>query len=117
MGDMRTRTRAREPLHYNPESVKFDLYSKEEILLLSVVEINNLTSFNNLGHPCERGLYDLKMGPYCSKGFTVCATCHENLNGCSGHIGHIKLPMPVINPLFYNDIYKVLQVSCFKCHR
>ena len=31
-------------------------------------------------------------------------------------IGHISLPLPVCNPLFYNTILKLLKMSCVTCH-
>ena len=35
----------------------------------------------------------------------------------SGHIGHIELPLPVCNPLFYGIILQLLKLSCIHCHR
>ena len=47
---------------------------------------------------------------------------HEpNLNSrcvpIAGHIGHIELPLPVCNPLFYGIILQLLKLSCIHCHR
>ena len=31
-------------------------------------------------------------------------------------LGHITLPLPVCNPLFYNTILRLLKMSCVTCH-
>lgn len=46
------------------------------------------------------GLYDLALGPADSK--EVCATCVQDFNNCSGHLGHIELPLTVYNPLLFD---------------
>ena len=53
-----------EAIHDEATSVSFGVYSAEEIRKLSVVQINNPLSFNQLGHPTPGGLYDLHMGPF-----------------------------------------------------
>ncbi|XP_023348472.1 DNA-directed RNA polymerase I subunit rpa1 [Eurytemora carolleeae] len=107
----------RDTVHFKADRVQFRLYSKEEILKLSVVEIFNPAAFNQLGHPLDNGLYDLKMGPFSDRNLVVCGTCHLQAEFCPGHIGHIALPMPAVNPLFYANIQKVLKISCIHCHR
>ena len=62
MGELKLKNNL--PIHFEADSLQFGLYSKEEILKLSVVEVINPASFNHLGHPLESGLYDLKMGPF-----------------------------------------------------
>ena len=54
----------RDPIHFEPNNISFGVYSKEEILKLSTVEIFNPSTFSALGHPNENGLHDLRMGPY-----------------------------------------------------
>lgn len=46
-----------------------------------------------------------------------CQTCFNNILGCPGHIGHIELPLPVVNPLFYNIIRSLLKITCVTCFR
>ena len=87
-------------------------------------------SFNQLGHPLEGGLYDLRMGPYSDRDRIACSTCHQvssppappppppqTSEHCPGHIGHIELPLPVINPLFYQTLHRLLKISCVYCHK
>lgn len=38
----------------------------------------------------------------------VCSTCCQDFNNCPGHLGHIELPLPVYNPLFFDvSIFKL----------
>lgn len=46
-----------------------------------------------------------------------CTTCGNNYTKCKGHIGHIELPVPVINTLFFRDVQLLLKLSCFLCHK
>ena len=54
---------------YNPqyciEGVTFRLYNSEEIKALSVKEIKNLDTFDNLQQPTSGGLYDPALGEFC----------------------------------------------------
>ena len=46
-----------------------------------------------------------------------CTTCHLTMEHCPGHIGHIELPLPVVNSLFYSTVQRLLKVTCLHCHR
>ena len=63
------------------------------------------------------GLYDARMGPYTDRHNIMCATCVQSMDFCPGHLGHIELPLPVCNPLFYSTILRMLKISCMQCHR
>lgn len=47
----------------------------------------------------------------------VCDTCSLSQLHCPGHIGHIPLPLPAFNPVYFRDLHKLLRGSCFSCHR
>lgn len=53
-----------------------------------------------MGNPSANGLYDLALGPADSK--EVCSTCVQDFSNCSGHLGHIELPLTVYNPLLFD---------------
>ena len=55
--------------------------------------------FNSLNSVVQGGLYDVAYGSCDSK--EVCSTCYETSRTCTGHLGHIELPVPVYNPLFF----------------
>ena len=86
----RTEFSKEDTIHDEPTSVSFGVYSSEEIRKLSVVEINNPMSFNQLGHPVPGGLYDLHMGPFSDKNDMMCAECRLHCEHCPGHIGLSK---------------------------
>lgn len=66
---------------------------------LSVKSITNPRYLDSLGNPSVNGLYDLALGPADSK--EVCSTCVQDFSNCSGHLGHIELPLTVYNPLLF----------------
>ena len=63
------------------------------------------------------GLYDLRMGPYSDRNDLMCSTCLLACEHCPGHLGHIQLPLPVCNPLFYSTILQLLKLTCITCHK
>ncbi|XP_064200211.1 DNA-directed RNA polymerase I subunit RPA1 [Anguilla rostrata] len=96
------------------EGMSFGMYSAEEIRKLSVKTITNDRFLDNVGNPATNGLYDLALGPLDAK--EVCATCMQDFNNCPGHLGHIELPLPVYNPLFFDKLYLLVRGSCLSCH-
>ncbi|KAK6463825.1 alpha subunit of RNA polymerase I [Scheffersomyces coipomensis] len=95
-------------------SVDFGVLSDAEIRRLSAKQITNPTVFDNLGHPINSGLYDLALGAFLRN---VCTTCGLDEKFCPGHLGHIELPVPVYNPLFFSQLYIFLRASCLYCHK
>ncbi|OQR80094.1 DNA-directed RNA polymerase I subunit RPA1-like, partial [Tropilaelaps mercedesae] len=96
-------------------SLSFTIMSAEEIERQSVMEVNNVQTFDLMGHPTRGGLYDGRMGAL--ERDEVCDTCSLSQLHCPGHIGHIPLPLPVFNPIYFRDLHKLLRGSCFTCHR
>ena len=64
---------------------------------LSVKRVNNPHSFDALNTPISGGLYDGVFGS--SRYRELCLTCNQL--SCCGHLGHIELPLPVYNPIFF----------------
>lgn len=96
------------------QGISFGMYSAEELKKLSVKSITNPRYLDSLGNPSANGLYDLALGPADSK--EVCSTCVQDFNNCSGHLGHIELPLMVYNPLLFDKLYLLLRGSCLNCH-
>ncbi|CAJ0833207.1 2484_t:CDS:10 [Entrophospora sp. SA101] len=103
------------PLGLQANSVAFSCYTPEELRKLSVKEIFNPATFDEFGLPVPSGSYDPALGPFSQN--SVCATCYLDQFNCPGHFGHIELPCPVYNPLFFNHIIILLKAICVKCHR
>ncbi|XP_030650182.1 DNA-directed RNA polymerase I subunit RPA1 [Chanos chanos] len=96
------------------EGISFGMYSSKEIRKLSVKNITNPQLLDAVGSAAPNGLYDLSLGPSDSK--EVCTTCMQDFNSCPGHFGHIELPLPVYNPLFFDKLYLLVRGSCLACH-
>uniref|UniRef100_A0AAA9RXR3 DNA-directed RNA polymerase subunit n=1 Tax=Bos taurus TaxID=9913 RepID=A0AAA9RXR3_BOVIN len=96
------------------QGISFGMYSAEELKKLSVKSITNPRYLDSLGNPSVNGLYDLALGPADSK--EVCSTCVQDFTNCSGHLGHIDLPLTVYNPLLFDKLYLLLRGSCLNCH-
>ncbi|XP_041846202.1 DNA-directed RNA polymerase I subunit RPA1 isoform X2 [Melanotaenia boesemani] len=96
------------------EGMSFGMYSAEEIRKLSVKSVTNSRFLDAVGNVAPNGLYDLALGPADIK--EVCSTCCQDFNNCPGHLGHIELPLPVYNPLFFDKLYLLIRGSCLACH-
>lgn len=94
--------------------MSFGMFSAEEIRKLSVKNITNSRFLDNVGNVAPNSLYDLALGPADNK--EVCGTCCQDFNGCPGHFGHVELPLPVYNPLFFDKLYLLVRASCVLCH-
>lgn len=103
--------------HTRVEDIGFRIYTAEEICRISMVEITNDASLNELGHIIPNGLYDLRMGPLPGKSRDGCETCGKLCARCQGHCGHIELPLPVYNPFFYDVLQRLLRGMCYACFR
>lgn len=93
--------------------VDFSVLTPEEVRKVSAKQITNPTAFDNLGHPVPGGLYDLRLGAFLHN---TCATCGLDERYCPGHQGHIELPVPAYNPLFFKQMFVLLRGSCVYCH-
>ncbi|KAM4622215.1 DNA-directed RNA polymerase I subunit RPA1 [Polymixia lowei] len=96
------------------EGMSFGMYTAAEIRKLSVKLITNLSFLDGVGNVAANGLYDLALGPSDSK--EVCSTCCQDFHNCPGHLGHVELPLPVYNPLFFDRLYLLVRGSCLLCH-
>ncbi|XP_057705889.1 DNA-directed RNA polymerase I subunit RPA1 isoform X1 [Corythoichthys intestinalis] len=95
------------------EGMSFGMYSTEEIRKLSVKTITNPRLLDGVGNVAPNSLYDLALGPADNK--EACSTCCQDFNNCPGHLGHIELPLPVYNPLFFDKLYLLIRGSCLVC--
>lgn len=101
-----------------PNMINFRTYSKDEILSLSVKEITEcelVYEDREAGDKTAQldGLYDTAMGPM-NRG-ERCTTCNSREMHCPGHCGHINLPSPAINPVFFTTLKMLLSASCPDC--
>lgn len=96
------------------DRLAFRCYYPQEIQQLSVLEIKETKTFDDvrwnrscnlfltirfqIGYPIRSGLYDPALGP---EERANCETCGLNALECPGHAGHIRLCVPVFNPVLF----------------
>lgn len=90
------------------ESIKglsIKLFTKEEILRKTVVEIDKhtLSGYNSVNDP--------RMGSI--ERNVPCETCGQTL--CDGHLGYIKLAKPLFHPFYIKTIAYLLSCLCHSC--
>ncbi len=102
------------PIHQTNslDHVSFRLLSEQDVKKLSVVQILYQKPFVH-GKIKEHGLHDLRMGA--TTQFDPCQTCHENIETCNGHFGHITLTYPIYHALCFKNLIKILNCVCFSC--
>ena len=61
----------------------------------------------------ENTVFDERLGTVSYN--ETCKTCHCNLDDCTGHFGHIELSLPFFQPFFLNEVYKIVQKTCWSC--
>ncbi|KAM0687678.1 hypothetical protein COBT_001079 [Conglomerata obtusa] len=99
---------------YNVTSLTLTTYTHAQILSHSAATITSPVTFDTFGHPLHHGLYDPRLGPLTEKS-GPCATCHLGYHECPGHIGHIPLPYPVLNPMTIDGLVALLNAVCHNC--
>ena len=93
-------------------SVSFRLFKESEVRSISVVDIQNASTFDH-GVPKPHGLQDAHMGT--TDRSIMCQTCH--LAHCAGHFGMIELPKRVYYAGHVKRIMLLLRTMCTICIR
>lgn len=95
---------------------KFEVV-KTQVYPMSAVEIRNnsilaITSPNKESN-MNGGLFDKRMGSITRR--EICPTCGRDDQGCGGHMGHIDLPEPMVNPIFEKEAIYAARCICSYC--
>jgi len=106
-------------LSYNQEidvvrGIQFSILGSEEIKQRSAVEVTKSDTFTG-NEPVIGGLFDPRMGVLEHNKY--CSTCEQKNTFCPGHFGHIVLARPVFQPMFFDQVRKLLKCVCFRCSR
>eukprot|EP00871_Galdieria_phlegrea_P003095 jgi/Galph1/3787/GphlegSOOS_G2499.1 len=94
----------------------FSFYSPETIRKISVCQITCPVAFDSLHRPVPGGLYDPALGVLDHSVTKLCTTCHLGYSECPGHFGRIELSLPVVNPVLFPLLIKILRAKCWYCH-
>ena len=100
--------------HVKVDALDFSIASNAEVERQAVTTIT-ASGLYNKSVSRSGGLHDAALGAM-DRG-QPCATCGKDLFLCPGHTGVIKLPVPVLHPLYTDYILKVLRSVCFFCSR
>ena len=98
----------------NVVGVQFGIFSPDEIVRRSVVEIISQNTDDG-NEPKIGGLFDPRMGVL-DNGKT-CRSCGQTNHGCPGHFGHYRLARPVYFIQFVEKIRDVLRCVCIRCSK
>jgi len=84
----------------------------EDVPSIAVVLCHNPSvQFSNR----RNSVIDERFGPVSQR--DKCVQCMSYLNDCVGHFGYIRLCLPVYQPFFLNDVYKIVTKACYNCLR
>lgn len=98
-------------------AIQIGVLSATTIRRMSVLQITKATQITHIGNHNKRehSLYDARLGHSTHPRSKACATCGLNFLNCPGHMGHIELSTPIINPVFVHQVCNVLQALCVNC--
>lgn len=104
-----------DDIDYNITSIQFGVASPEEIIAMSVCEVNKtiLKEKKDKKIDMYNSVYDPRMGIIKNNG--ECETCNKNMIECPGHFGHIVLNEPIIHPKFFKKVVMILKCVCESC--
>ncbi|KAI6779475.1 uncharacterized protein J7T54_001891 [Emericellopsis cladophorae] len=103
------------PKHF--KGIKFGIQSNQDIANQAVLEVSDrlLYDIENNRAPYRHGPLDPRLGTSSKQG--KCSTCLEPLNNCTGHFGHVRLPLPAFHVGYLRFIMSILQEICKDCGR
>lgn len=91
-------------------NVSFSLINEEQLdtMVQITTRISKAVDINK-----TNSILDSRLGTYDSD--RVCGTCCQTELTCPGHYGYIKLATPIIHPLMYDYLFKLLRSICHNC--
>ncbi|KAH8887781.1 beta and beta-prime subunits of DNA dependent RNA-polymerase [Thozetella sp. PMI_491] len=97
------------------KGLKFGIQSNQDIVSQGVLEISDsmLYDVDRNRAPYPHGPLDPRLGTSSKTG--KCSTCQLALNFCSGHFGHVRLPLPCFHIGYLKYIQMILQNICKDC--
>lgn len=95
-------------------SIQFCVMSSEDIRRVAEFQVTAIDLYEQPDRtPVSSGCLDPRLG--ISDKLSVCQTCHQKLEHCSGHFGYIDLSLPVFHIGFFKHTLNILQSICKKC--
>ncbi|EGY15512.1 hypothetical protein D7B24_008339 [Verticillium nonalfalfae] len=99
------------------QGIKFGIQSNQDIANQAVLEVSDrlLYDVDNNRAPFQHGPLDPRLGT--SSKIGKCDTCQESLQNCTGHFGHVRLPLPAFHIGYLGFVRTILQDICKDCSR
>ncbi|ROT36198.1 DNA-directed RNA polymerase III subunit RPC1 [Sodiomyces alkalinus F11] len=97
------------------QGLKFGIQSSQDIANQAVLEVSDrlLYDIENNRAPYHHGPLDPRLGTSSKTG--RCMTCQESLQNCTGHFGHVRLPLPAFHIGYLGFVKTILQNICKDC--
>ncbi|CAJ2502597.1 Uu.00g099910.m01.CDS01 [Anthostomella pinea] len=97
--------------------LKFGIQSNQDIVNQGVMEVSdrNMYDMDRGREPTVNGVLDKRLGTSSKTG--QCTTCGLKLQDCSGHFGHVRLPLPAFHIGYIKFTISILQEICKDCSR
>ncbi|KIV94969.1 hypothetical protein PV10_02682 [Exophiala mesophila] len=96
--------------------LSFSRLQSHEIRRISVKQIHQSPALDSLFEPVPGGLHDPALGAIAALDAN-CTTCRLNSIHCTGHCGHIELPVPCYHHQYIDSALRLLRAKCAYCHR
>ncbi|KAI1081373.1 beta and beta-prime subunits of DNA dependent RNA-polymerase [Whalleya microplaca] len=99
------------------KQIKFGIQSNQDIVNQAVIEVSDRSMYDiDKGRePTTNGVLDKRLGTSSKTG--LCATCNLRLQDCTGHFGHVRLPLPAFHIGYIKFTITILQNICKDCSR
>ncbi|KIV80650.1 hypothetical protein PV11_08136 [Exophiala sideris] len=105
-----------KPLPSATGGLSFSRFPSDEIRKISVKTIHVTPTLDSMFNPVPGGVHDLALGAIQALDAN-CTTCRMNAIHCSGHCGHIELPVPCYHPQYLDMTLRLLRSRCAYCSR
>ncbi|KAI2639175.1 beta and beta-prime subunits of DNA dependent RNA-polymerase [Hypomontagnella submonticulosa] len=99
------------------KQIKFGIQSNQDIVNQAVIEVSDRSMYDvDRGRePTQNGVLDKRLGTSSKTG--ICSTCGLRLQDCTGHFGHVRLPLPAFHIGYIKFTITILQNICKDCSR
>ncbi|OAP56480.1 hypothetical protein AYL99_09659 [Fonsecaea erecta] len=104
-----------KPIPAATGGLAFSRLQSDEIRKISVKRIHVTPALDSMFGPIPGGLHDPALGAIQALD-TNCSTCRMNAIHCTGHCGHIELPVTCYHPQYIDSTLRLLRAKCAYCH-
>ncbi|EXJ53462.1 uncharacterized protein A1O5_13330 [Cladophialophora psammophila CBS 110553] len=105
-----------KPIPAATGGLAFSRLQSDDIRKISVKRIHVTPALDSMFGPVPGGLHDLALGAIQALDAN-CSTCRMNTINCTGHCGHIELPVTCYHPQYIDSTLRLLRAKCGYCHR